>query len=217
MEGEGEGSLLPLLIFPPTNFTQTFHFYLNFFSLILTFYSTMVMAVIYAFPRFPLPISYDRAFDVTSSPHLIVDSIWLKISFFFLEIMASHMATSYGPQATQANEEPTLELSLDLTLTQHPHDEEPESREVRARLEGDSPRAWYYRISPNSRTLVILLQVNLASSDEPEIVYEGCYETKDTSIFAWFSIHGVGHYRWLRSPIRQLPLNSKADYLARTI
>jgi len=26
MEGEGEGFLLPLFIFPLTNFTQTFHF-----------------------------------------------------------------------------------------------------------------------------------------------------------------------------------------------
>jgi hypothetical protein len=41
MEGEGEGSLLALLIFPPTNFTQTLHFFL--FSLILTFYFTMVL------------------------------------------------------------------------------------------------------------------------------------------------------------------------------
>jgi hypothetical protein len=67
--------------------------------LILTFYSTMVLTVTYAFPRFPLPISYDHAFNVTSSPHFIVDSIWLKISYFFLEIMASCMATSYKPQA----------------------------------------------------------------------------------------------------------------------
>ncbi len=66
---------------------------------------------------------------------------------------------------------------------------------MRARLEVEPPRAWYYRISPNSRTLVILLQVHPASGDEPEIVCEGCYETEDTSIFAWFSIPGVGHYR----------------------
>jgi len=80
------------------------------------------------------------------------------LTFFpFLEIMASHMVTSYGPQAAQANEEPPLESSLDLTLTQHPHDEEPEPREVHARLEVKPLRAWYYRISPNSRTLVILL------------------------------------------------------------
>jgi hypothetical protein len=71
--------------------------------------------------------------------------------------MASRTVTSYGPQATQANEEPPPESSLDLTLTQHPRDEEPEPREVRARLEVEPPRAWYYRISPNSRTLVILL------------------------------------------------------------
>ncbi len=31
MEGEREGFLLPFLIFPPTNFTQTFHFYLFFY------------------------------------------------------------------------------------------------------------------------------------------------------------------------------------------
>jgi hypothetical protein len=88
---------------------------------------------------------------------------------------------------------------------------------VRARLEVEPPRAWYYRISPNSRTLVILLQVDLASGDEPETVCEGCYETKDIFIFAWSSIPGVGHYRWLHGSIRRLPPNSKADYLVHTI
>ncbi len=131
--------------------------------------------------------------------------------------MASCMVSSYGSQAAQANEEPPPESSLDLTLTQHPRDEEPELREVRARLEVEPPRAWYYRIFPNSRTLVILLQVDLASGDELETVCEGCYETEDTSIFTWSSIPGVGHYRWLRGSIRRLPPNSKADYLVRTI
>jgi hypothetical protein len=64
---------------------------------------------------------------------------------------------------------------------------------------------------------VILLHVDPTSGDEPETVCEGCYETEDTYIFAWSSVLGVGHYRWLRGPIRQLPLNSKADYLVRTI
>ncbi len=88
---------------------------------------------------------------------------------------------------------------------------------MRARLEVEPPQAWYYRISLNSRTLVILLQVDPASGDEPEIVCEGCYETEDTSIFAWSSVPGVGHYRWLRGPIRRLPPNSKANNLVRTI
>jgi len=64
---------------------------------------------------------------------------------------------------------------------------------------------------------VILLQVNPASSDEPKTICEGCYETKNAFIFAWSSIPSVGHYRWLCSLIRRLPLNSKAYYLVRTI
>jgi lysylphosphatidylglycerol synthetase-like protein (DUF2156 family) len=54
--------------------------------LILTFYFTMVLAITYAFHRFPLPINYGCAFNVTSSPHFIVDSIWLKISSFSLKL-----------------------------------------------------------------------------------------------------------------------------------
>jgi hypothetical protein len=104
-----------------------------------------------------------------------------------------------------------------LTLTQHPRDEELEPWEVCTRLEVEPPRAWYYRIPPNSRTLVILLQINPASGDELEIVCEGCYETEDTSIFTWSSVPDVGHYRWLHDSIRRLPPNSKADYLVRTI
>ncbi len=71
--------------------------------------------------------------------------------------MASHMATSYMPQAAQVNEEPAPESYLDLTLMQHPRDEDLELQEARAHLKVNPPRTWYYRISPNSRTLVILL------------------------------------------------------------
>jgi hypothetical protein len=122
--------------------------------------------------------------DATISPTFIVDLILLKIFTIFFVIMASCTVTSYGPQAVQTNEKSPLESSLDLTLTQHPHDEELEPREMHVRLEVEPPRAWYYRISPNSRTLVILLQVDLASGDEPKTVCEGCYETEDKSIFA---------------------------------
>jgi hypothetical protein len=58
---------------------------------------------------------------------------------------------------------------------------------------------------------MILLQVNPASRDED------CYETKDTSIFTWFSIFSIGHYRWLRGLIHRLPPNNKVDYLVCTI
>jgi hypothetical protein len=115
------------------------------------------------------------------------------------------------------NEESTLESSLDLTLTHYPRDEDLKPREVCVRFEVDPPRAWYYHISLNFHTLVILLQVDPVFSDEVETVYEGCYETKDTSIFAWSLILGIGHYRWLRGPIHRLPFNNKVDYLVRTI
>ncbi len=53
--------------------------------------------------------------------------------------MVSRIATSYGPQIAQMNEEPTSESSLDLALTQHPRDENPNPQKVRARLEVDPP------------------------------------------------------------------------------
>ncbi len=66
---------------------------------------------------------------------------------------------------------------------------------MRARFDVQPPRTWYYRISPNFRTLVILLQINPVSGDKPKIVCESCYETKDIYILAWSSIPDVGHYR----------------------
>ncbi len=73
------------------------------------------------------------------------------------------------------SEELALKSSLHLTLTQHPRDENLEPQEVHIRLEVNPPQAWYYCISPNCRTLMILLQVDPSFGDEPETVYEGCY------------------------------------------
>jgi hypothetical protein len=65
--------------------------------------------------------------------------------------------------------------------------------------------------------MVILLQIDPASGDEPKTIHESYYEIKDTFIFAWSSILGVGHYRWLCGLIRRLFLNNKTDYLVCTI
>ncbi len=85
------------------------------------------------------------------------------------------------------------------------------------RLEVEPSQTWYYCNSPNSRTLVIVLQVDLTSVDEFETICEGCYEIEDTFIFAWSLVPDVRHYHWLRGLIRRLPFNSKADYLICTI
>jgi hypothetical protein len=115
------------------------------------------------------------------------------------------------------NEEPLPDSSLNFSLTQHLHDEDPELREVCFRLEVKPYQTCYYCISPNSLTLMNLLQINFVSIDELETIHKDYYETKHTSIFAWSSILGIGHYHWLRGLICQLPLNSKVDYLVRTI
>jgi len=78
------------------------------------------------------------------------------------------------------NEELVLESFLDLTLTQHLRDEDFESWEVHACFEVNPLWAWYYHISLNFHTLMILLQVDLTFGDEPEIVCESCYETENT-------------------------------------
>jgi len=51
--------------------------------------------------------------------------------------MALCMATSYRPQATQLNEKLVPESSLNLVLTKHPCDENPNPRKVRAHFEVD--------------------------------------------------------------------------------
>jgi hypothetical protein len=48
---------------------------------------------------------------------------------------------------------------------------------------------------------VILLQVDPTSGDEPKIICKGFYKIGDTSIFAWSSILGIQHHRWLHGPI----------------
>jgi hypothetical protein len=88
---------------------------------------------------------------------------------------------------------------------------------VISRFHPKPPRASYYYIFSNSCILVILLQVDLASDDKPETICEGCYETENISIFAWFSVPSIGHYRWLRDSICRLLPNSKANYLIRMI
>jgi hypothetical protein len=102
------------------------------------------------------------------------------------------------------NEELPLKSSLNLTLTQHPRDVDPEPWDVCARLEVEPLQAWYYRISPNFHTMVILLQVDPAFGDEPETVYESCYVTENIFIFAWSSISSIGHYHWLCGLIRSI-------------
>ncbi len=74
------------------------------------------------------------------------------------------------------NEESPQELSLNLTLTQHLHDENLKTWKVHLPLEVKPLQAWYYQFFPNFHTFVILLHFELTSDDEPETIYEGFYK-----------------------------------------
>ncbi len=149
-------------------------------------------------------------FDVTSPPHI-------HYQFNFVKNLSS-LPWNYGVTHGHILRAPsrTSEWRAGLEII-FPRDEDLAPWEVHAHLEVDPPRALYYRISLNFRTLVILLQVDPAFDDEPKTVCEGYYEIEDTSIFAWSLVLGIGHYRWLRGPICRLPPNSKAYYLVCTI
>jgi hypothetical protein len=95
------------------------------------------------------------------------------------------MTTSYGPQTAQMNEKLLQKSSLDLTLTQHLCDEDPESQKVRPHFKIEPLQAWYYCISLNFCTLVILLKINLASNDELETISKGFTKLKTP-----LSLHG---------------------------
>jgi hypothetical protein len=87
---------------------------------------------------------------------------------------------------------------------------------MRSCLEVKPLQAWYYCISPNFRTLVILLKVDPTSSDEPKTIYKGFYEIENTP-----SSHIKYSVRWTLSLVAWFNLsttfNNKADYLIHTI
>jgi hypothetical protein len=198
---------------------QTILFEPSFFSLILRFYFTMVLDRYFMlFFIFPWPLNYNHAsWCAKFCAHSLLSWFWLNFIFPFFEFMGSCMTTSNGPQSTQVNEELPSESSLVLTLMQHLCGENLKRRKVHLRFEVEPCWTWYYCIFSNFHTVVILLQIEPTSSDELETIYEGCYEIEDTFIFAWFSIFGVGCYRWLCSLICQLLFNNKVDYLICTI
>jgi hypothetical protein len=81
--------------FPPNKFDLTFIF--SFDLKFLLYHGSRSLLTHFLF--FPWPTNYNRAFWChKSSAHSLSIWFWLNF-FFFLEIIAPHMATSYEPQA----------------------------------------------------------------------------------------------------------------------
>jgi hypothetical protein len=43
-------------------------------------------------------------------------------------------------------------------------------------------------------SLVLLLEVKLATIDKPEIMFESVFEGDETTMLMWFVVLGIGHY-----------------------
>jgi hypothetical protein len=140
-------------------------------------------------------INYNYASQCNkSSTHSL--PIWLKIEDFFSFLWNYGVVYGHILWASSCISEWKIASEI-ISRFDIDTNEDLKPWQLRICLEVDPPWVWYYRIFLNFLTLVILLQVDLVSGDEPKTVCEGYYETKDTFIFAWFSIVSVGHYRWL--------------------
>jgi hypothetical protein len=207
--------------FPPNKFYSNFSlifilFLFYFFDLNLLLYhgSSLLLT---PFLTSPWPISYDRAFDVISSPHIHCRFNLIGDLFFF----PWNYGVSYGHVLWASSCASERRASLGVVFR---FNIDATSSWWRTRI-AKSVRSFWSQF-PSSLVLPHFLEFSHlgdfvasrpASSDEPETVCEGCYKTENTSIFTWSSIPSVGHYHWLHGPICRLLPNSKTDYLARTI
>jgi len=77
--------------------------------------------------------------------------------------------------------------------------------------------AWDRRLSPNPHALAIYLEFVLARGAGPERFEECQCEDDHVRFHCQTWVPGDGHYRWIRGPIIPLPMEHRAEYLARTI
>ncbi len=129
-------------------------------------------------------------------------------------IMADDDATPSNPPVALVQQEELEEAPLDLNVSQQPREEEPPRRVVRTRVDCS---VWDHRLSPNPHALAIYLEFVPARGAVPER-FEKCQcEDDDVRLHCRTWVPGDVHYRWLRGPINPLPLEHRAEYLARTI
>jgi hypothetical protein len=109
---------------------------------------------------------------------------------------------------------PLDEVTLEVNVSQWPYEEESSRRVVCTRVDRS---AWDRRLSPNPHALAIYLEFVPARGAALER-FEKCQcEDDDVRLCCRTWVPGDGHYRWLQGPINPLPMEHRAEYLARTI
>ncbi len=128
--------------------------------------------------------------------------------------MADNDATPSNPPVAPVQQEELEEAPLDLNVSQRPREEEPPQRVVRTRVDRSVQDR---RLSPNPHALAIYLEFVPACGAALE-KFEKCQcEDDDVRLHCRTWVPGDGHYRQLQGPINPLPLEHRAEYLARTI
>jgi len=129
-------------------------------------------------------------------------------------VMADDDALPSNPPVAPVQQEELEETLLDLNVSQRPREEEPPRRVVRIQV---ARSVWDHRLSPNPCALAIYLEFVPACGAAPERFEECQCEDDDVRLHCRTWVPSDGHYRWLRGPINPLPLEHRAEYLARTI
>ncbi len=128
--------------------------------------------------------------------------------------MADDVVTPLNPPVAPVEQEELEEAPLDVIVSQRSREEKPPKRMVRTRV---NRSAWDHRLSPNPHALTIYLEFILAHGAAPKRFEECQCEDDDVRLHCRTWVPGDGHYRWLRGPINPLPMEHRAEYLARTI
>jgi len=128
--------------------------------------------------------------------------------------MADDIVTPSNPPVALVKQEELEEAPLDVIVSQRPWEEKPPRRVVHNRVDCS---AWDCRLSPNPHALTIYLEFVFARGAAPERFEECKCKDDDVRFHCRMWVPGDGHYRGLRRPINPLPMEHRAEYLARTI
>jgi hypothetical protein len=129
-------------------------------------------------------------------------------------VMVDDDATPSNPPVAPVQQGELEEAPLDFNVSQQLREEEPLRKVVRTRVDRS---VWDRRLSPNPHALAIYLEFVPARGAAPERFKECQCEDDGVRLHCRTWVPRDGHYRWLRGLINPLPLEHRAEYLARTI
>ncbi len=146
-------------------------------------------------------------------------TLFLLPSWFFVDagenlVIADDVTTPSNPLVSLVEKEELEEAPFDVNVSQRSHEEKLSRRVVHIWVDHS---AWDCWLSLNPHALAIYLKFVPACGAAPERFEECQCEDDDVRLHCQTWVPSDGHYHWLRGPINPLPMEHRAEYLARTI